>query len=118
MMTYPVDNLDDAYNACNPDRPLEVGDSRYLDLKEVRNNQNVSSMLRTIRRTTQTNDFCKQLVTGHTGSGKSTELKRLQNQLEDARYFVVYLDVESSLDLQQITYQDVLLNVAQELMAQ
>ena len=38
-MNYPVDNLDDAYNACNPDKPLEVGDSRYLDLKEVRNNR-------------------------------------------------------------------------------
>lgn len=117
-MNYPVDNLDDAYNACNPDKPLEVGDSRYLDLKEVRNNQNVSSLLRTIKRTTYADDFCKQLVTGHTGSGKSTELKRLQHQLEEALYFVVYVDVESSLDLQQITYQDVLLNIAQELMTQ
>jgi len=114
-MIYPVDNLDDAYNACNPDKPLEVGDSRYLDLKEVRNNQNMTSLVRAIKRTTQTHDFCKQLVTGHTGSGKSTELKRLQHQLEEALYFVVYLDVESSLDLQQIFYQDVLLNVAQEL---
>ncbi|NOQ36035.1 MAG: AAA family ATPase [Methylococcaceae bacterium] len=114
-MTYPVNNLDDAYNACNPDKPLEVNDSRYLDLKEVRNNQNVSTLLRVIKRTTQTGDFCKQLLTGHTGSGKSTELKRLQSQLEEALYFVVYLDVESSLDLQQITYQDVLLNIAQEL---
>jgi hypothetical protein len=117
-MNYPVDNLDDAYNACNPDKPLEVGDTRYLDLKEVRNNQNVSSLLRTIKRTTYAEDFCKQLVTGHTGSGKSTELKRLQSQLEGERYFAVYLDVESSLDLQQITYQDVLLNIAQELMTQ
>jgi hypothetical protein len=116
-MTYPVDNLDDAFNACHPDKPLEVGDSRYLDLKEVRNNKNVSSLVRKIKRTTETGDFCKQLVTGHTGSGKSTELRRLQSQLEGVHYFVFYLDVEASLDLRQITYQDVLLNIAQELVS-
>jgi hypothetical protein len=32
-MIYPVDNLDDAYNACHPDKPLKIGDPRYLDLK-------------------------------------------------------------------------------------
>ncbi|NOQ64594.1 MAG: AAA family ATPase, partial [Methyloprofundus sp.] len=74
-------------------------------------------LVRKIRRTTQTDEFCKLLLTGHTGSGKSTELKRLQSQLEDDLYFVVYFDVEMSLDLQQITYQDVLLNIAQELVS-
>ncbi len=112
-MIYPVDNLDDAYNACHPDKPLEVGDPRYLDLKNVRNKKSVNTLAKRIVRTSQTDDFCKQLVTGHTGCGKSTELKRLQKQLEDDSYFVIYLDVESSLDLRQITYQDVLLNIAQ-----
>lgn len=112
-MNYPVDNLDDAYNACHPDKPLEQGDPRYLDLKQVRNNKSVSTLAKRIVRTTQDKDFCKQLVTGHTGCGKSTELKRLQKQLEDDQYFVIYVDVESSLDLGQITYQDVLLNIAQ-----
>ncbi len=112
-MNYPVDNLDDAYNACHPDKPLEVGDPRYLDLKNVRNKKSVDTLAKRIFRTSQTEDFCKQLVTGHTGCGKSTELKRLQKHLEDQHFFVIFLDVESSLDLGQITYQDVLLNLAQ-----
>ncbi|POZ52593.1 AAA family ATPase [Methylovulum psychrotolerans] len=112
-MDYPVDNLDDAYNACHPDKPLESGDPRYLDLKDVRNKKSVNTLATRIIRTSQTEDFCKQLVTGHTGCGKSTELKRLQKHLENSSYFVIFLDVENSLDLHQITYQDVLLNIAQ-----
>ena len=41
-MNYPVNNLDDAYNAGHPELPLEVGDSRYLDLTAVRSSQNIS----------------------------------------------------------------------------
>jgi hypothetical protein len=112
-MIYPVDNLDDAYNACHPDKPLESGDPRYLDLNDVRNKKSVDTLARQIKRANKGGDFCKQLVTGHTGCGKSTELKRLKKRLEDDGYFVIFLDVENSLDLQQITYQDVLLNLAQ-----
>lgn len=112
-MIYPVDNLDDAYNACHPDKPLESGDPRYLDLNNVRNKKSVDTLARQIKRANKGGDFCKQLVTGHTGCGKSTELKRLKKRLEDDGYFVIFLDVENSLDLQQITYQDVLLNLAQ-----
>jgi energy-coupling factor transporter ATP-binding protein EcfA2 len=109
-MDYPVNNLDDAYNACNPDQPLEVGDTRYL---AVRNGENVSILTKRIIRTKQNGEFHKQLFTGHIGSGKSTELKRLQQKLQDKDYFVVFLDVQQSLDLGEITYQDVLLNIAQ-----
>ena len=113
MTTYPVDNLDDAYNACNPDQPLEVGDTRYLDLTAVRNGEKISILTKRITRTKQSEGFHKQLFTGHIGSGKSTELKRLQQELQDKHYFVVFLDVQQSLDLGEITYQDVLLNIAQ-----
>ena len=112
-MKYPVNNLDDAYNACNPDKPLEAGDLRYLDLNEVRNKQSMGVIATRIKRRTQSQDFCKQLITGHTGCGKSTELKRLQKKLEDELNFVVFIDTQSSLDLQSITYQDILLNIAQ-----
>lgn len=112
-MGYPVNNLDDAYNACNPDQPLEVGDRRYLDLTAVRNGEKISILTNRITRTKQNGEFHKQLFTGHVGSGKSTELKRLQQELQDKSYFVVYLDTQQSLDLGEITYQDLLLNIAQ-----
>lgn len=113
-MNYPVTDLDDAYNACNPEKPLEVGDARYLDLMEVRHDQGIASLAKAIKRTTKKdNEFHKQLVTGHIGCGKSTELKRLQKQLEEQRYFVVFIDVQTSLDINDLTYTDVLLNLAQ-----
>lgn len=110
-MNYPVDNLDDAYNACNPDQPLEAGDSRYLDLTSVRNGENITLLAKRII-CSEADNFHKQLFTGHIGSGKSTELKRLQRQLENKDYFVVFINVQQSLDVTEITYQDILLNIA------
>lgn len=111
-MDYPVNNLDDAYNACNPDQPLEVGDHRYLDLTAVRSPHNISILTKRIVRAQKEQKFHKQLFSGHRGSGKSTELLQLKGDLEHQRYAVVFLDVEKLLDLAEITYQDVLLIIA------
>jgi hypothetical protein len=111
-MDYPVNNLDDAYNVCNPDQPLEVGDRRYLDLTSVRSPHNISILTKRIVRAQQEQKFHKQLFSGHRGSGKSTELLQLKGDLEQRRYAVVFLDVEKLLDLAEITYQDVLLIIA------
>jgi DNA polymerase III delta prime subunit len=112
IMDYPVNNLDDAYNACNPDQPLEVGDQRYLDLTAVRSPHNISILTKRIVRAQKEQKFHKQLFSGHRGSGKSTELLQLKGELEHQRYAVVFLDVEKLLDLAEITYQDVLLIIA------
>lgn len=113
-LEYPVDNLDDAYNACNPDEPLLKGESdkRYLDLTSVRNGETISILTTRIVRAQRADIFHKQLFTGHRGSGKSTELRCLKTQLENKKYFVVFLDVEKFLDLAEITYQDILLMMA------
>jgi hypothetical protein len=110
-MDYPVDNVDDAYNACNPDQPLEGDDERYLDLTVVRNGEKIGFLTSRITKT-QPGTFHKQLFTGHRGSGKSTELHQLQKQLRAKNYFVVFLDIEQTLDLGEISYQDVLLSIA------
>ncbi|MBT9098826.1 AAA family ATPase [Methylovulum psychrotolerans] len=110
-MDYPVDNVDDAYNACNPDQPLEGDDERYLDLTVVRNGEKIGFLTSRITKTPP-GTFHKQLFTGHRGSGKSTELHQLQKQLRAKNYFVVFLDIEQTLDLGEISYQDVLLSIA------
>jgi hypothetical protein len=117
MMSYPVDNLDDAYNACNPDQPLKLDDhgnldKRYLDLTVVRSPHNVSILAKRINRAQKEQKFHKQLFSGHRGSGKSTELHCLEGELQNAGYEVVFLDVEELLDLAEITYQDILLIIA------
>lgn len=111
----PATNLDDAYRVCDPDEPLSATDPRYVDLSAARGTLNISSAIaRKIRRCTG-NSFHQQLLTGHRGSGKSTELLRLQAALEKQDFFVIYFDVEELLDLGDLNYLDVLLCIAKEI---
>ncbi len=107
----PATNLRDAYNACHPDRPLEPDDPRYVDLSEHRGGFNLVGRLSWSIENTRPTDYLKQLVSGHRGSGKSTELKRLQRKLEKEDFIVVYIDVGETLDLGDIRYTDVLLAI-------
>lgn len=50
-----------------------------------------------------------QLFAGHRGCGKSTELRRLQRELEGEGYFVAYLEAEQDVDLEDTEPPDVLL---------
>ena len=108
----PAKTVDEAYQACHPELPLEAGDSRYVDLTFVRGNQNlVDAISRRIRRT-KSPIYHKQLITGHRGCGKSTELKQLVARLRDQKFFAVYVDVENTLDLGDLNYLDVLVALA------
>ena len=53
----------------------------------------------------------KFLFTGHRGNGKSTELAKLEKHLSDS-FFVVRYALRSVLDLYDISYVDVLLSIA------
>jgi tetratricopeptide (TPR) repeat protein len=51
-----------------------------------------------------------QLYTGHRGSGKSTELRRLRKSLEEHGFFVVYFEAdEEDIDPQNVEYIDIFL---------
>jgi hypothetical protein len=107
-------NLDEVYRACDPDKPLAATDGRYVDLSQVRGTKVIA---KTIARSISRCDgaqFHQQLLTGHRGSGKSTELLRLKAELESQNFFVVYIDVEELLDLVDLDYLDVLLSIAKE----
>lgn len=108
----PATNLDELFRACDPEQPLAADDDqRYVELSEVRGTKNLAkSLTRQIRRSQP--EYHQQLVTGHRGCGKSTELLRLQARLEQEKFFTVYLDVEDMLDLVEINYLDVLLAIA------
>jgi len=118
-MNYPVSDLKSAYRACNPNTPLPVEDERYIDLSRVRGEgQNVvKKIAKAINYKIPDEDavidhYYRQLVTGHRGCGKSTELLRLQARLQQDRLFVVYFDVEAMLNLGDIDYIDILLLIA------
>jgi hypothetical protein len=52
----------------------------------------------------------KALLTGHVGSGKSSELMRLGQQLADS-FFVVWFDAETSLVIENANHFDILLGM-------
>lgn len=98
------------YNIFDPIRPLEVGNPAYVDCQAVRGNTNsIEELSKEIVWANEGNSTC-QLYTGHRGNGKSTELKRLVNYLEQQGYLVVYFDVlEDGIDPEDARYTDILI---------
>ncbi len=110
-----ANNIDEAYRVCDPDLPLEANDSRYVDLTESRGLKRIANTItRNINRSAD-NVQVKMLFTGHRGSGKTTELLRLKEELESNEYFTIYMDVETLLDLGSLNYLDVLVAIAKQI---
>lgn len=114
MTISPATNVVDAYKQCNPDYALPADDNRYIDLSEVRG-ENIK-IISTIRRSIERSDdnTCTYLISGHRGSGKTTELFRLKQRLEQDHYFCIYFDVGDALDLADISYIDIFLAMVDE----
>ena len=102
--------LKDAYNLSNPVQPLPQGDPRYVDCTPVRGNENVVDQM--FNSIVWSDVHVAQLFTGHRGSGKSTELLRLQARLQKAGYVVLYFEADDDLDLNDLEYTDLLLSIA------
>ncbi len=113
----PVTTTRHAYNACHPDKPLLPDDMRYVDLRTARGDQDfVESLAGAIDWGQDASPpYQKRLFTGHRGCGKTTELLRLKQKLEGLGFFVIYLDVEDQLDLEDIEYTDLLLSMMSSL---
>ena len=102
------DRLTRIYNSFDPSRPLPAGDPQYIDCREVRGDEDIVSDLG--KRIRNSDQMTYQLYTGHRGSGKSTELQRLQKSLEEHGFFVVYFEAdEEDIDPQNVEYIDILL---------
>lgn len=104
--------LRDVFNTTNP-TPLPSGDPRYVDCTAVRGNEDVVERL--FRRITWSDQpHTAQLFTGHRGCGKSTELLRLKQRLEDANYAVIYFVADEMIDIEDIVYSDILVALARQ----
>jgi len=108
----PAKNIDDAYHACHPEIPLEADDNRYVSLTHVRGGIDLARVISRRIRRTRAPLYHKQLITGHRGCGKSTELKQLQAKLCREKYFAVYVDIEASLDIADLNYLDILVAIS------
>ncbi len=101
----------------DPSRPLEPGDPVYVDCTSVRGDDDITVDLgRTI--TDAQRKTC-QIYSGHRGGGKSTELKKLKQWLEERGFFVVYFaaatDDAGDLNLKDTEYADILLACARNI---
>lgn len=103
-----------AYATINPDEALQSGDERYVSLDTARGISNLAETLtkRIIAHEESTPGvYARFLVTGHRGCGKTTELYRLKELLAKRHFAVVYFDAESELNLQDLKWWNVLLEM-------
>ncbi|MEA5552875.1 P-loop NTPase fold protein [Anabaena cylindrica UHCC 0172] len=108
-----ANTLKSAYNACTLE-PLEGEEIEkyYVDLSAVRKTSAVDGVS-TILDFQEAANFSTILFTGHRGSGKSTELKRIQKLWEES-YHVIYLEVNEETDINDANYTDLYLIVIKQ----
>lgn len=100
---------------CDPTSPLHAGDQvLHEDLSPVQGGPRFARIERRLR--ASDGGHRRELVTGHSGCGKSTELLRLVAQLrtpkEDARYFhVVYVDADEYLSPWELRLPQILVAI-------
>lgn len=85
----------------------------YIDFSSVRGSDMIRELNRTITLLSHDEPTC-QLLTGHIGCGKSTELFRLKDLLEHQGYHVVYFESSQNLDMADVDISDVLLMIARQ----
>ena len=124
-MTYqPPEDIWQVNVQLHPGEPLDgENDPRWVDTTAGRGEYNLAAFLRQLGvsgsalRSPPTRGY--YLFCGHRGCGKSTELRRIRNQLhKPGIYYVVFADVAQELDVNNLRYPDVLLHLAGRLLGQ
>lgn len=106
------------YRAFDPAPLLGDQNDLYVPLDDVRGSSSlVSRLTKPIR---FSNKATFQLLAGHIGSGKSTELRRVQKDLEtgDERFFTVFCQVLEDIDPGDADFPDVLLAIMRQVAAE
>jgi hypothetical protein len=108
------DLLIQIYNAFDPKRPLEPGNPFYVNCQEVRGQENIINEVG--RNIVLSDQPTYQLYTGHRGVGKSTELRRLRQYLEQNQRKVIYFEATDDIDDMDVQYTDILLSCTRHLL--
>jgi hypothetical protein len=107
-----MDTIAKLYNICNPLKPPTK--ETYVDLCSARGGTSVVSVLeRRIRKSDlDSKTYTRLLFSGHLGSGKSTELLRLCEQIKNSptdRLFPIYMDASKYINYQDVEITEILL---------
>ncbi len=105
------------FDICDPSRTLVLENPRdrqyYIDFASVRGGKVIEILGRTITRLSADQPTC-QLFTGHIGCGKSTELRRLEAELKQQNFHVVYFESTQDLDMADVDVTDIMLAIVRQ----
>jgi len=107
-MSYDLKRI---YQIFDPAPLTEDETDLYVDLDKVRGSSGlVNKLAQTIRLSGK--PTC-QLLAGHRGSGKSTELQRLQGKLESGpeKFFTVFCEILEDIEPNDVDFPDVLIAI-------
>jgi len=107
-----LDYLTEIYSSFEPFQSPQK--EVYVDCQEVRGGWDVIRELG--RKITRSKQPTCQLYSGHRGVGKSTELLRLKEYLEENQYFVIYFAADDEdIEPQDAEYTDILFSCTRHL---
>ena len=107
------------FRACNPANTLVYNNEEerryYIDFSSVRGSDIIRTLENHITFDPKSGQPTCQLFTGHIGCGKSTELMKLQENLERQDFHVVYFKYsEDLLEVKDLEITDILLAITRQ----
>lgn len=112
QLTGPVAELDLILQACDPGKPLSPGDYRYADFTVLRQGVSVTQLERDLTARREAKQCLHACLSGHRGSGKSTELLFLKQWADDHGFFTVHTEVDDALGMIALESADLFLLAA------
>ena len=106
MNSFPVKNIADVSKVISLE-PLDPDDGRYTDLSKARSTRDLLKLRRYLENNVASGSWASAAFIGHRGSGKSTELKKLEGDMA-GQFTSLHLMVDNSLQ-QDCDYTDLLL---------
>lgn len=104
----PATTLNDVAKNLSPHVAVKKGDEAYVELSEFRGEAGAAfaRLKKTIDQSTGNPCW---LVTGHRGTGKTTELRGMLDSLDRSNWHTVYIDAETELDLHDLGAVDIIM---------
>ena len=102
------DLITNLYNAFASFQPLLAKDALYVNLDIIRGDTSIIIQIGKTITSINSKTTC-QVYAGHRGAGKSTELFRLKDYLEQQGYVVIYASMADYIELQDIHYANILI---------
>ena len=102
------------YQAFDPEPLSAEQTDLYVDLDAVRGSSGLVNEL--AQRIQLSKSTTCQLLAGHRGSGKTTELRRLQRELESGKekYFAVFCEILNDIEPNDVDFPDVLISIIRQ----